>query len=66
MILKTDGEAAIIRSATRQCIATRGNEEARDPPAIGTLKMALEDRLGLTIDKDSPIMEWMTPHAAFI
>ena len=33
---------------------------------IRTLKLGLESRLGITIDEDSPIMEWIIEHRAYV
>ncbi len=85
IVLKTDGEPAMVAVQSRIQGMRPGRTILRNPPAYNpqsngpcekavqdataharALRLALESRLGVEIPRDSPIMDWIFEHAAFL
>ena len=85
VVLKTDGEPAIVSLQSAVQAERPGRTIPRNPPAYNpqsngacekavqdctdqarVLKMALEARIGQEVPTDSPLMEWILQHAAFV
>ncbi len=85
VILKTDGEPAIVNVQAKVQASRDGRTIPRNPPICDpkangpcekavqdataharTLKLALEARLKIAIPENSPIMEWIIEHSAFL
>ena len=85
IILKTDGEPAMLALQRAMALMRPGLTKPENPPAynpssngacekavqdvsaqIRTLTLALEARLGLKIEEDHPVMDWIIAHAAYL
>ena len=85
VVLKTDGEPAIVNVQTKVQASRDGRTIPRNPPIYDpkangpcekavqdataharTLKLALEARLKIAIPENSPIMDWIIEHSAFL